>query len=99
MGQWLQNVQFTVSWSLPLLALILVWLCRYSHDQVAKVVSERLFYAVLLFLAGITLRTVAVNDPAWLLHTTSLGVMVVGGIVPFTLEPQLDSSDEAMLSS
>lgn len=97
MSLWFQNLQFGMSWALPLLALILLWLCRFSHDAVAKLVSERLFYAVLLFLAGVTLRTIAINDPAWLLHTTALGVMVVGGIIPFTLEPASESTDEAML--
>lgn len=41
--------------------------------------SECVFFGVLLLVAGATIRTVVACDNNWLLHTSSLGVMIVAG--------------------
>lgn len=43
--------------------------------------TEILYFAVMLFVAGLTVRTVLNNDCCWLIHTASLGVMIVAGVM------------------
>lgn len=44
-------------------------------------VTQFLYFFVLLFVAGLTIRTVLANDNCWLIHTSSLGVMIVAGVL------------------
>ncbi|QDV27075.1 hypothetical protein Q31a_54560 [Aureliella helgolandensis] len=44
--------------------------------------TEMLYFAVMLFVAGFTVRTVMTDDSGcWLMHTASLGVMIVAGVL------------------
>jgi hypothetical protein len=82
MGNWINALEFNAAWFFPIASLVGLWLCRTSPDQLIRTWSERVFFAMLLLLAGITLRTIAANEQAWLLHTTSLGIMIIGGVIP-----------------
>ncbi|WP_417744670.1 hypothetical protein [Rosistilla oblonga] len=42
--------------------------------------TESLFMAALTLVTLVTLRTVANNDPAWLTHTLTLAVMILGAV-------------------
>ena len=43
--------------------------------------TESAYFVALLLIAGITLRTVTINHDCWLVHTLSLGVMIVAGVM------------------
>jgi hypothetical protein len=96
MGNWISTLEFNAAWFFPIASLVGLWLCRLSPEDLLRVWSERVFFAMLLLLAGITLRTIAANDQAWLLHTTSLGIMIVGAVIP-TQTDNLEAMDEIPL--
>ena len=43
--------------------------------------SQLVFFAAFLLISGLTLRTVAVDNECFLVHSVSLGAMVVGGVM------------------
>lgn len=44
-------------------------------------VTEILYFCVLLFVSGFTVRTVVVEDGCWLAHSASLGALIVAGVL------------------
>ncbi|MEZ6135913.1 MAG: hypothetical protein R3C53_13480 [Pirellulaceae bacterium] len=44
-------------------------------------VTQVFYLATLLMIAGLTVRTVMANDSCWLIHTASLGIMIVFGVM------------------
>ncbi len=69
-------------WMLPLMAVVGLSIARHSKTASVRMISERAFLALLLVVGGGTLRTIASNDPHWLLHTSSLAIMIVGAMSP-----------------
>ncbi|WP_372721879.1 hypothetical protein [Novipirellula sp.] len=65
---------------LPLLALAILCLSKVSHGDLARW-SERQFYIALLVMTFVTMRTVALSGDAWLVHTGTLGIMIIGSLV------------------
>jgi hypothetical protein len=61
---------------LGLVSLILV----HSCDTKTRVFAERQFLATLIFVTFMTLRTVISLDPTWLIHTGTLGLMVIAAL-------------------
>lgn len=43
--------------------------------------TECAFFLAMLIVAGCTIRTVVANDACWLVHTASLGCLVVAGVM------------------
>ena len=80
--EWIEQVADSFVWFIPISAAIGLWMVRWHPSKMARVWAERLFFAALLVVASGTLRTIVVDDPSWLLHTFSLGAMVVGAILP-----------------
>jgi hypothetical protein len=60
-----------------LVSLILVHTC----DEKTRVFAERQFLATLIFVTFMTLRTVISLEPTWLIHTGTLGTMVIAALV------------------
>jgi hypothetical protein len=69
--------------AVPLVAIVTLWLARSSENSHWQKFAETTYIAALLVVAWGTLRTILCNDSCWLMHTGSMGVMVVGGIFPF----------------
>lgn len=44
-------------------------------------ITECAFFLSLLLIAGFTVRTVVADDGCWLIHTTSLGAMIIAGVL------------------
>jgi len=63
----------------PIVALSILFLSKVSHGELAKW-SERQFYTALAVMTVITIRTVIRADDAWLIHTATLGLLVVGSL-------------------
>ena len=74
----------------PLLA---IWgiACLYTQRSGEQCRTTHLIYfATLLVISGLMLRTVAADDSLWLVHASSLGAMIVCG----TMRRPGESSDE-----
>ena len=59
-------------------AIVGLYTQRTGYQCVA---TQVLYLSVMLFIAGITVRTVMVDDGCWLVHTASLGTLVVSGVM------------------
>jgi len=53
-------------------------LCLHSHDSDFGY-CQTVFFGSMLVIAFLTVRTMLMHDPCWLLNASSLGVLVVGG--------------------
>lgn len=65
---------------LPLLASLALILAKFSKGEAARW-AERHFFGVLVVFTIITLRTVITCDDVWLVHTTTLGTLIVAALV------------------
>lgn len=75
-------IETVVGCSSLLVPLLVVWAIVGLYTMRGGgecLATQLLYFFVLLFVAGLTVRTVAVNDACWLAHTSSLGVLVVAG--------------------
>lgn len=68
------------AFGLPVLGIGSLLYSRLSVGAAAKF-ADRFFFAVLALVAVVTARTVIESDVAWLAHTMTLGVMIVGAVV------------------
>jgi len=77
-------IEGIASWSSVLVPLLAVWAVVGLYTQKAGcqcAATQILYLAVLLFIAGLTIRTVMVDDECLLIHTATLAVMVVSGVM------------------
>ncbi len=66
--------------SLPFIAISAIALSKLTHGETART-AERGFLGVLLAVTLITCRTVICVDPCWLVHTATLGLMIVAALL------------------
>lgn len=82
----------------PLLAL---WatVCLYTvRDGCRCTVTQIVFFATMIVIAGLTVRTVVVDDCSWLSHSASLGGMIVFGVMRKPAEDEYFEPQGSMLS-
>jgi hypothetical protein len=91
--EWIEFLADNFVWLVPILAVGGLWLARSAMSDLERVWAERTYFAFLLIVACGTLRTILVDDPGWLLHTASLGLMIVGGILPTSALVPLEPSE------
>ena len=65
---------------MPLIGGTSLLFAKFSSGEAARR-AERYFFAILVVITGITLRTVIQCDEIWLLHTTTLGTIIVASLV------------------
>jgi hypothetical protein len=65
----------------PVLALWAVTALYTMRSGVQCTASQVLYFLALLIMAAMTIRTVIANDGCWLVHTSSLGVTIVAGVM------------------
>ncbi|WP_246114690.1 hypothetical protein [Rubripirellula tenax] len=65
---------------LPLMGCVTLMFAKLCHGETARW-AERQFFAALVVITIVTLRTVILCDDSWLLHTATLGTMTVGALV------------------
>lgn len=76
---------------LPLLGCIALFFAKFRHGEAARW-AERQFMGVLVVMSLVTLRTVIECHDVWLIHTTSLGTLVIAALmVPSQEAPELVS--------
>ena len=72
--------QIADTFLLPLIGGIALFSAKLSVGDAARK-AERHFFAALIVITAITLRTVIKCDEIWLVHTTTLALMIVGSLV------------------
>lgn len=95
MSQFLFMASAVSALGLPLIAMVALLLAKLSSGPAARR-AERRFLAVLVVLTLVTAHTVTTQNAAWLIHTTTLGLMIVGSLwIPgqSTGETPLDGDD------
>lgn len=65
---------------LPLIGSLSLFTAKLTQGEAARW-AERQFLAALVVVTIVTLRTVIMCDEVWLLHTTTLGTMIVGALM------------------
>ena len=65
---------------MPLIGAIALLLAKLSQGDAARW-AERQFFAALVVITLVTLRTVIVCNEFWLVHTATLGTLIVGALV------------------
>ena len=64
---------------LPVVAMVALLVAKLSTGDAARR-AERRFLALLVVMTLVTTHTVMTQNAAWLIHTTTLGLMVIGSL-------------------
>ena len=87
-------MQVFVDWTALMVPALALWavigIHVYRSEGLALLVDV-FYFLVMVLIAALTWRTMSVNDSCWLIHTASLGTMIIGGVLP-----KLDGSEEAV---
>jgi hypothetical protein len=75
---WFESFAPCLPWIVPAIALIGLWVAKATDDCFVQRIAERIYFAAMLLVAAVTLRTVVENDGCWLLHMVSMGIMALG---------------------
>ena len=65
---------------MPFIGGLAILFAKLSQGDAARW-AERQFFAVLVVITLVTLRTVILCDEVWLIHTSTLGTLIVGALV------------------
>lgn len=87
-------MQVFVSWMTLLVPALAVWAVigiNVYKAEAQRPVIDTLYFLIMLLIAALTWRTMSVNDSCWLIHTASLGTMIVAGVLP-----RREAADEAV---
>jgi hypothetical protein len=79
---WFEAFAAWTPWVVPILAILGLWIARLCEEARIRSVAEACYFGAMIIAAMITLRTILADDNCWLLHTSSLGLMILGAIFP-----------------
>ena len=79
---WFEFLDGFFPWLVPFIAFASLWVARLGRDERIQRNVERVYFASMLIVAAITLRTILADDGCWILHTGSLGFMVLAAAMP-----------------
>lgn len=78
-------MQISVFWSVLLVPALAAWAifgisaCRETQLQPWV---DSLYFLIMLVIGALTWRTMETHDACFLIHTASLGIMIVFGVLP-----------------
>lgn len=75
-----QTTEFMDAIIMPLIGAVALLLAKLSEGEFARW-AEKQFFAVLVVITLVTLRTVITCEEFWLVHTATLSTMIVGALV------------------
>lgn len=81
MELFIEAVVYYCGLMVPVLALWAIAALYLQQADEPCGTTQFLYFGALLLISFVTLRTVASNDGCWLVHTSSLGVMIVAGVM------------------
>ncbi len=89
----IETIVFFSPLLVPMLAL---WAIAALYSQCTGAecqATQFLYFGTLLVVSFVTLRTIANNEGCWLVHTSTLGVLIVAGVMrrPAAAQPRIDS--------
>ncbi len=87
-------MQVFVDWTTLLVPAIATWAILGIHVyrcEHYRSIVDTLYFLAMILIAGLTWRTMNANESCWLIHTASLGIMIVAGVMP-----RKDAFDEAV---
>ncbi len=77
--------EICVHWSVLLVPALAAWailgISVYREKQ-AQPVADSLYFLIMLVIGALTWRTMQTHDVCFLIHTASLGIMIVFGVLP-----------------
>lgn len=79
MAQFLFVASAVSALGLPLVAMVALLIAKLSTGATARR-AERRFLAVLVVMTIVTAHTVFTQNAAWLIHTTTMGLLIVGSL-------------------
>ena len=79
---WFEAFSQCIPWIVPILALAGLWIARLCEDARIRSAAEACYFGAMVVASMITLHTILADDNCWLLHTSSLGLMILGAIFP-----------------
>ena len=83
-----QITSFIDAIMMPIIGGLALLIAKLSHGDRARW-AEKQFFAVLLVITVVTLRTVITCHEVWLVHTTTLGTLIICSmLIPGYQEPQ-----------
>lgn len=87
-------MELCVQWTSYLVPALAAWaivgINLYRGTSLRPLVDS-LYYFAMVLIGVLTWRTMSCNDACWLIHTASLGILIVFGVLP-----RRDSFDEAV---
>ncbi len=100
MPYWFESLGFLLPWAVPCIAISGLWIAKCSDNLHLQRSSERVYFAAMLLVAWAALRTIIANEGCWLMHMSSIGLMVLGGIYPASepIHSEIELENEIMLS-
>ena len=72
-------------------------MAKCSENLQLQRATERIYFAAMLLVAWVALRTVIANEGCWLIHMASIGAMVMGATYPASEHPNAERESEAEL--
>jgi hypothetical protein len=75
-----QITEFADAIILPLIGALALLLAKFRVGDAARM-HERQFLAVLVVISIVTLRTVIYCEEVWLIHTASLGSLIIAAMM------------------
>ena len=94
MPYWFEAFGPCLPWVVPCLALAGLWTAKSSENRQLQRTAERIYFAAMLLVAWVALRTVIANEGCWLLHMASIGAMVLGATFPVSEHPNVEHDGE-----
>ncbi len=82
MPYWFESFGPCLPWIVPFIAISGLWIAKSSENLQLQRTAERIFFAAMLLVAWVALRTVVANEGCWLIHMASIGAMVLGATFP-----------------
>ena len=79
---------------MPFVGGISLLTAKFGRGDAARW-AERQFYVVLVVITIVTLRTVIMCNQVWLIHTTTLGTLIVGALVVPSQDVLLGNNTES----
>jgi hypothetical protein len=80
-----QFMELCVQWTSYLVPALAAWAIAginlYRATALRPLVDSS-YYFVMVLIGILTWRTMSSNDACWLIHTASLGIMIVFGVLP-----------------
>ena len=96
MPYWFESFGPFLPWVVPCLALSGLWTAKCSASLKIQKSAERIYFAAMLLVSWVALRTILANDGCWLIHMASIGAMVLGATYPAVEISNSDLENEIM---